>query len=164
MITRRLIALLPAALVVFLLVLHAQDDSGRARIEAVVTSIRAGNVATVEVFGVPADALFAVNLAPASLEDAWDYKIILRFPSGLEGRTEALTAALSSAVIRKSDRQVQTLDVRTGIAFYSKTPKDRRIATFYFTGTGHDGAVNDTAVSFSPGLALQLKKLLRPSI
>jgi len=111
----------------------------------------------VEIFGVPEDALFAVNMSPANLEKVWHYKVTLRSPFGLE-------AALRLANPQPAARKVLFLDVRTGIIFYSKAEPGRRISSFYFERTGRSGAAGDSPVSFGPAFLPNLKKALHFSI
>jgi hypothetical protein len=118
----------------------------------------------VEIFGVPEDALFAVNMSPANLEKVWHYKVTLRSPFGLQGRTQALEAALRLANPQPAARKVLFLDVRTGIIFYSKAEPGRRISSFYFERTGRSGAAGDSPVSFGPAFLPNLKKALHFSI
>ncbi len=52
------------------------------------------------------------------------------------------------------------MDVRRGIAFYSKTPEGKRIASLYFDRSGRYGAVDNISTSFSPDFFNKLKKAI----
>jgi hypothetical protein len=144
---------------------HAQSETAMAQIDAIVQSIKAGSVGSVEVFGVPPDTLFRTNVPPERLESLWDYKLTVRGLDGrLEPRAKELTVALKSAATQPSLTKLDSLDVRWGIIFYAKTPEGKRIASLYFDRNGRSGAVNNTPVSFAPDLLPRLKKALHASI
>ena len=149
---------LATAFLAGLLPLHAQSGGGERQVDAIARSIKAGNIAAVEVFGVPPNEEFRVNVNPERLESWWEYKLTLR---DLESRAEELTTALRSATIQASGKKVDSLDVRSGIVFYSKTPEGKRIASLYFDRSGRHGAVNAISTSFGPDFFVRLKRALR---
>jgi len=140
---------------------HAQNGNAQMQIDAVVKSINGGDIGGVEIFGVPPNVAFRVNVTPERLESWWDYKLIVR---GLSLESEKLRVALSSTTIQPYSAKLDSLDVRTGIVFYSKTPEGKRIASLYFDRNGGHGAVNKMPVSFGPDLLPRLKKAVHAPI
>jgi hypothetical protein len=161
---KKTLLLLAAAMVNTFLPAHAQDNSAQSQLEALAHLIESDGIGSVEIFGVPEDALFAVNLSPESLEKAWDYKLILRSSGALQIRTQALEAAMRVAKLQPTGKKIQFLDVRMGIVFYSKQEGGNRISSLYFDKTGRSGAVGGTSVSFGPEFLPSLKKALHFSI
>jgi len=139
---------------------HAQN-SAQARIDAIVRSVNGGDIGVVEMSGLPSDAAFRVNITPERLESWWAYKLTVR---GLSLEPEKLRMPLSSAAIQPSSAKLASLDVRTAIVFYAKTPEGKRIASFYFDRSGRHGAVNNMPVAFPSGLLPLLKKAVHASI
>ncbi len=162
--SRKIFFLLAAVMVNALLPAHAQNDSARTQLEALAHSIGSEGISSVEIFGVPEDALFAVNISPESLEKAWDYKLTFRSPGALQTRTRALEAAMRLANPQASAKKVQFLDVRTGVVFYSRAESGKGIFSIYFDKTGRAGAVGGASVSFGPEFLPNLKKALHFSI
>lgn len=162
--SKNMFFLLAAVLTSTFLPLNAQSDSARSQLEALVHSIEANDIVSVEIFGVPEDAVFAVNISPESLENAWDYKVTLRSPSALQSRVLALTTALRRAGVQPAAKKVEFLDVRTGVAFYSKAENVRRIAVLYFDRAGRAGAVGNAPVFFGPEFLPSLRKALHFSV
>ena len=85
--SKNMFFLLAAVLTSTFLPLNAQSDSARSQLEALVHSIEANDIVSVEIFGVPEDAVFAVNISPESLKNAWDYKVTLRLPGASVARS-----------------------------------------------------------------------------
>jgi hypothetical protein len=139
---------------------HAQNNA-QAQIDAIVQSINGGDIGAVEMFGVPPDAAFRANITPERLEGWWAYKLTVR---GLSLEPEKLRMPLSSAAIQPSNAKLNSLDVRTAIVFYAKTPEGKRIASLYFDRSGRHGAVNNVPVAFPPDLLRLLKKAVYASI
>ncbi len=76
-----------------------KGDGGKAQIDALIRSIKAGYVERVELFGVSINADFRVNVTPERLENWWDYRLVVRH---LESRAEDFESALTSATVRGS--------------------------------------------------------------
>jgi hypothetical protein len=143
----------------------SQSEVGAVQINTIVQFVKTGNVGRVEVFGVPPDALFRANVTPERLDSLWDYKLTVRsLDARLEPRAEELTIALRSAAIQPSTAKLDSLDVRWGIVFYSKTPEGKRFASFYFDRSGRNGAVDNIPAYFGPDLLPRLKKALHAHI
>jgi hypothetical protein len=130
-------------------------------IEALVRAIESDNIATVDIFRIPNDVLFRVNVSPARLESWWAYKLTIR---SLGLHAEDLTIVLRAAAIQPSTTKLESLDLRWGIVFYSKVPQGKRIASLYFDKTGREGAANDASASFGPEFLPGLKNALHPSL
>ncbi len=139
----------------------AQHDASRAVIEATVRSLEAGEVGTMDTLRIPDDVLFRVNVNPERLESWWRYRFTSR---DLGPRTQELAVALKTASIQPSSTKLESLDVRWGIIFYSKTPEGNRILSLYFDRAGRQGAINNVPASFGPDFFPRLKKALHASI
>jgi hypothetical protein len=145
-----------------LLPVHA-EESPKQQVDAIIQSLKAGDVARIEVFGVPPDLLFRSDFAPERLETGWDYKLTIRnLDSTMKPRADALAVALRSAAIQPS--RGHSLDVRRGVVLYPKTPEGKRLASLYFDRSGRIGGINSTVVSFGPEFLFQLKKALHAQI
>ncbi len=153
--------LLGTAFLVGLVPLHAQNRDGGEQIDALARSIKAGNVAAVEIFGVSRSAEFRVNVNPQRLESWWEYKLTFR---DLVPRTDELLSALRSSAIRPSSTKLDSLDVRCGVVFYSKTQEGKRIASIYFDKSGRGGALSSLPTLFGPDFLVRLKKALHFSV
>lgn len=122
--TRNRDFLLALAIMVSTVPVQAQRETAGSQTNAIVQSIKAGNIGSVEVFGVPPDTLFRSNVTPEHLERIWDYKLIIRGPDALlKARAEELTTVLSSAAIQQSATKLNSLDVRWGSFFGPRRQK-----------------------------------------
>jgi hypothetical protein len=153
--------LLVTAILASALPVRAQNQDRAAPIDAIVSSIGAGNLAWVDVLRLPPDAQFRVNVTPERLENWCENKVTLR---NSELNREELTIVLKSVKLRSTSTKLDSLDVRWGIVFYSMLPEDKRIASLYFDKHGRQGALNTLATSFGPDFFPRLMKALHVSI
>ena len=139
----------------------AQSESLGSQIDYFAQAINTRNIGSVEIFGVPRDALFRTNVTPERLDDVWDYKIVLRdLNNHLELHPEDFTALLKTGEIQPSATKLDSVDVRFGFIFFAKRPEGKRIASIYFDRNGRHGAFNNISTSFGPDFLLRLKKAL----
>ena len=145
-----------------MVVAAAQPESDWvAPVNATAHAIETDHVEAIEILRIPDDVLFRVNVNPERLERWWRYKFVIR-DVGI--RAQELTAALKSMTAQPSGTQLESLEVRWGIVFYSKTSEGHRIVSLYFDRNGRAGAINSLPVSFGAEFFARLKKALHLSL
>lgn len=129
-------------------------NTPQAKIAAIARQLSTGGLEMLEVMQIPQNAVFNAAISPLDLETLWHYRLSIKILG--PKREASLVSILNTAVAQPAKR---FLDVRWGIAFYSKN-SSARIATLYFDKTGIYGAVDRTPVRFNAELLPRLQKAL----
>lgn len=154
--------LLTTIMIVSTVPICAQSKTSGSQIDYFIRAVKTRNIESVEIFGVPLDALFRTNVTPERLEKLWNYKVVLRDSNAfLEVDAEELTPILRNVQIQPSATKLDFVDVRVGFVFFAKEPEGKRVASIYFDRSGRLGAFNNMPASFSPDFFLRLKRALR---
>jgi hypothetical protein len=119
----------------------------QSRIDALVRSLRANEIARVEILQIPPRILTRTRVSPEMLERSFHYKLTIRDVRG-GAYSSDLLATVASVTVRPA---AEMGDLRWGVLFYDAAEK--RVASIYFDSSGRRGAVDSQSVSFDGDLS-----------